>query len=666
MFDIPALIRLSLCLLALCACGASPDINAPLPDAPAPSAPTEESQGLPAGSWALSAAGADATLDGIQHRWETEAHPEANGARVLRALPDNEVGYEVYFQKQSPRLDFSLRFDQPGLYYLWARGYPATGKAETSDLVYLGLNGAPLPLGHEVGLFSPAGGWLGEGPDSRRVLLEVLDPGSYDLNVWMAEDGFALDQLVVTRSSSYAPEGRLDSSPNMPGKPGEPETPEPGTPEPGTPEPTEPEIPEPTEPEEPAPPEPPTAPPARDFPKVAARPAFDFVDSVGVNIHLHYQDTVYNKRYADIIKPKLLELGVRHARDGIYTYDAAKRDTFYYRRWRELIDGGVRPTLMASLGYHGEATDYGRLTEVYDWLGGEVAAFEGVNEPDLSGRRDWAERTRAAQRALFEAVNAAPALREVPVLGPSVVWEAAELGDLSEYLDYGNAHPYPGGREPGWSAYGNSQQKTFARAKKVSGDKPLMATETGYHNALNTPDTHPPVDEATAAVYTPRLLLYHFNLGVKRSFLYELIDLRADAGLSKRDMHFGLLRNDGSEKPAYRALKNLLGLLDDDAGFATGELAYRLEGPEDLESALLQKQDGTFYLALWRETSRFDVKAREPRSVAAEAVRLELPAEAAVELHAFRPDGGVDSRSLSSSVISLELADTLTVLEIRP
>ncbi|MEK7080196.1 MAG: hypothetical protein AAB901_02805, partial [Patescibacteria group bacterium] len=47
----------------------------------------------------------------------------------------------------------------------------------------------------------------------------------------------------------------------------------------------------------------------------AARPASDFIDTIGVNIHVGYTDTVYGN-FAGIIKPRLLELGVSNVRDG--------------------------------------------------------------------------------------------------------------------------------------------------------------------------------------------------------------------------------------------------------------------------------------------------------------------------------------------------------------
>jgi hypothetical protein len=48
-----------------------------------------------------------------------------------------------------------------------------------------------------------------------------------------------------------------------------------------------------------------------------ARPADAFVDFVGVNTHLGYSDTTYVD-YEGILKPRLLELGVRHIRDGTF------------------------------------------------------------------------------------------------------------------------------------------------------------------------------------------------------------------------------------------------------------------------------------------------------------------------------------------------------------
>ena len=45
----------------------------------------------------------------------------------------------------------------------------------------------------------------------------------------------------------------------------------------------------------------------------------------------------------------------------------------------------------------------------------------------------------------------------------------------------------------------------------------------------------------------------HFRAGIPRTYAYELIDEKPDAALTDPEQHFGLLRNDFSEKPAFTA-----------------------------------------------------------------------------------------------------------------
>src|SRR2546430_10994083 len=80
--------------------------------------------------------------------------------------------------------------------------------------------------------------------------------------------------------------------------------------------------------------------PIVSVPKPATMRADDFVESVGVNVHLGYADTPYGRQ--DIVKAKLLELGVRYIRDGLTPGKPA-----VYRAWRELASRGIRLDLIA-------------------------------------------------------------------------------------------------------------------------------------------------------------------------------------------------------------------------------------------------------------------------------------------------------------------------------
>lgn len=419
-----------------------------------------------------------------------------------------------------------------------------------------------------------------------------------------------------------------------------------------------------------------------------ARPSDAFVDSVGVNTHLHYQGTVYDVGFDTVIKPKLLASGIRHVRDGAYTYPGAGPGTFYYQRCRALAAEGVRFDLITDIAAPTtQATDYGLLADVRRWCGGAVESFEGVNEPDLrwlpAGYPDWLTATVAAQQALHAAVKGSTATGDVAVVGPSVVWSPHAVGDLSPYLDFGNWHPYPGGECPTCGdVYGQSLDTFEPSYRLPSAGKPLIATETGYHNAIHAPGGgHRPVSELAAGKYLPRLLLEYFNRGFARTYLYEFIDAYPDAGRTEPDANFGLLRNDGSEKPAFRAVRSLLQLLRDPGEpFVPGSLDLTLSGEtSQVDRTLLQKRDGTFLLALWLERSSYDTGARPNApddlgargdlAVADQAVTLTFDGpDRPATVHGFQDDGRLASfqATLSSGKLSVRVSDRVTVVELPP
>lgn len=52
--------------------------------------------------------------------------------------------------------------------------------------------------------------------------------------------------------------------------------------------------------------------------------------------------------------------------------------------------------------------------------------------------------------------------------------------------------------------------------------KPVIATETGYCNDLTAADSVP---EDVAARYMPRVFLEQWLYGIKRTYIYELVDV---------------------------------------------------------------------------------------------------------------------------------------------
>jgi len=181
---------------------------------------------------------------------------------------------------------------------------------------------------------------------------------------------------------------------------------------------------------------------------------------------------------------------------------------------------------------------------------------------------------------------------------------------------------------------------------------------------VNTTDIGVPED--VAGKYIPRLCLEQFNYGIPGTFLYELINVYNDPNDPQKN--FGLLRNDGSEKSAYVALKNLISLLKDPGTkFTPGALDYDLSGnTTNVHHTLLQKHDGTFYLILWQEVSGFDVNSTSNINVSNQQLKLTLfqPIRAAA---IYLPNNSINPLEQDSSPnqINLNVADYPLVMELK-
>jgi hypothetical protein len=377
------------------------------------------------------------------------------------------------------------------------------------------------------------------------------------------------------------------------------------------------------------------------------RSAAAFRDSVGVTTHITYFDTPYGdwERAVD----RLDELGVRHLRDGANGNPGAE-----WRDWNERyfsavdLAAGRGMRFLFEMGRPGNRT--GTLDELLAVVGGRLRhateALEAPNEFDhFNGGPRWPAALRDYTERLYRGAKAHPRLRSLPVLGPSLGTSDGprRAGDQRAWLDRGNIHPYTGGASPS-SRHVRSE---LARASAVSGDKPVWATEAGFHNALKATTNQPPTSEAAAAVYLVRTFLEHFEQGIARTYAYELVDQRPDPGLRDAEQHFGLLRNDFSPKPAFTALKNLLAAVgDDERAGRLRPLRLSVSAPaDDVRRLVLQRADGTHVVALWRQASVWDRERRRSIAVPARTVEVGLPAASTVTV--ADPVAGAGTRPLA-------------------
>jgi hypothetical protein len=363
----------------------------------------------------------------------------------------------------------------------------------------------------------------------------------------------------------------------------------------------------------------------------AAKPrsASTLHDSVGVSTHIVYYSTAYGNW--PLLVDRLRELGIRHLRDGTYANPEPQWRVWnekYYRSVEYAADRGMR--FLFGLGEPGYAA--GTLDQLIAVVAGRLRraaeAVEMPNEYDkYGGGRRWAADLASYGRELYLKVKANPALRSLPVVGPSIAdpHGPGRVGDLSRWLDRGNIHPYTGGLSPDPLHLGAER----VRIAQISGRKPLWATEAGFHNAVHATAGMPPASERAAAVYVLRTVLEHFKSRIRRTYLYELVDIYPDPKAETPNSNFGLLRYDYSRKPAYTALKNLLALVYDNGARARlRPLPLRVSG--EARRLVLQKADGSYLVVLWRLSSVWDRDRRRELRVPARRVVLRLPRGARV------------------------------------
>jgi hypothetical protein len=422
-----------------------------------------------------------------------------------------------------------------------------------------------------------------------------------------------------------------------------------------------------------------------------ARQADRFVDSIGVNTHVMFDGSNYAAHFPDWVKPRLVELGVRHVREDQGGCSAAAK-----ARVKDLAAAGMRATLTTSSDPGAALADVRDCTGALDAAGAVVEAVEAANERDgpwWSNAAAWAPWQRKLHDLL---VGTGPATWEsnfaasVRIFSPPLANAAAAPGTLNgafpgstraaraaaagSYYEYVNGHFYPAGdypEGPGGGGYGQAFGASLDVLRANLGPRlPAVVTEFGYKQCDPQPG-HPFVTQRAAAKYIPRYLFQAFGRNVRYAYLYALLD--GPGGGSAAEC-FGLVDGLGAPKQAFTALKGTIALLEDPgAAFAPGSLDYQIAGAAtNVRTALLQKRNGVFYLVLWLAVDgstggdgRTPAGDLEPAPVALTLVLGK--AASAVTIH--RPTFGeapVRVAGASITRVPVSVRDHVTVVEITP
>ncbi len=398
-----------------------------------------------------------------------------------------------------------------------------------------------------------------------------------------------------------------------------------------------------------------------------AAKAQSLVNAAGVVTHLTYTNTAYYSAWPQVFNA-LKTLGVHHIRDGYFNTTQFPAVTAEHNA---LKAAGISTSYVIPYETSISSADIEDLARG----AGDLDAIEAPNECDILGQCGGGGLLGINNvLAFLPMLHTAAQDLNVPLLAPAFSLQSsyALAGILNSEVNLNNVHLYFSGRNPGspgWGDFdpeGNSFGSLAYWLDQAAIDAPglpSVISETGY---ISFPSTSTPytVPDNVSASYVPRTLLLAFKHGYDKTYFYQLLDDPTSPP------GYGLVRSDFSAKPAFNALRNLFSLLSDTnwTSFTPGPLSYSIAGGgSNVNHLLLQKSDGSFWLALWLEESSWNAATAAPVSVSPENIGIFLDsAHMATTDYQFNSTGNVVSfnQPMNGNLTSLTLTDQVSLIKI--
>lgn len=335
-----------------------------------------------------------------------------------------------------------------------------------------------------------------------------------------------------------------------------------------------------------------------------------FLASLGVNTHLGDLDTSWGSgpgtwapNGAKVLA-EMMYLGFANIRDAVPQGQIAAEMNDLARHGFKFdllqVDEGGVPRI---------AADVAQIAAQMTAVPGSVISVEATNEYNkadhvlggVSSRNNLAWGA-IVDKATQAALKANPITAGIPLVAASTA-DVNSAPVIGGYADHANWHVYSGmGKQlaPGLKTM-------IAAAQATLPGKPVEITETGISSgAASVSSWGNAGDEYTQGLIVTNGMLDAFRFGAVRTYLYDLMDERADN--TNIENMFGLFHVDGTAKAAATDLHNLTTILADNAAdaasFAVSAPAFRIPTlPAGASSLLLQKASGAWDLVLWNSAA---------------------------------------------------------------
>jgi len=134
--------------------------------------------------------------------WEVKNDLVGFSGDGYAAVNDENVRIDTQYVANAPVMHYPVYFQTAGTYLIWNRGLGAHRK---SDSFHIGLDGKENVTSDRLKVNRYQLGWRKGSMDGQRAQLIVENEGYHTLDVYMREDGTALDKLVLTTDATWQP-----------------------------------------------------------------------------------------------------------------------------------------------------------------------------------------------------------------------------------------------------------------------------------------------------------------------------------------------------------------------------------------------------------------------------------------------------------------------------
>ena len=174
------------------------------------------------------------------------------------------------------------------------------------------------------------------------------------------------------------------------------------------------------------------------------------------------------------------------------------------------------------------------------------------------------------------------------------------------------------------------------------------------------------LSDAIIGRYELRTLFNSLRVGISRTYLYEMID-------DPSSLNYGLLTDSFTPRPDYTAIKNVMSLLNAMSALFRScvKLNFAIAGQtQNVYQLLLQKSNGTFYLAIWLGVQSAD--AQDPStvySIAPQNVTLTTSTPiGGATTYVLDDSGNMTSTSteLTNGSLPITVTDRITIVALSP